>query len=269
MSVRFWVTLVAMAVLMLMDAAEQIGMSRFTDAAGTVTYNTDILTLTLSIIQGGCYMFWARFCLFAVPFGCCFYDEYSKKNSKYRITRGGCTVYCMAKVAACTVVTAAIVILSNLLMCLILACSGLPFLRPDTISEFTGESTNVMYYAHALVSGGHPVLFYLLVLFYAALPGIFFSVMTIMLSVFIHNKFILIAMPLTLFYSIDSFLALWFNQQSIPEWLNWRELFFAITRDGAGTELWCTAKTTAYTAVGVAVFALIFLYNVREVSENE
>lgn len=273
-SVRFWGTAVALAVLMLLDAAEQIGLAKTVDDAGAVIYKTDILTLTLDIISGSGYLFWVRFCLFAVPFGCCFFDEYSHCASKYRLTRSNRKIYGISKMAAGTILTGAVVILANLMMLIVLKGLGFPFLREKVMVEVEEElyydSGSMVYYTYGLVDAGHPVLMYLLALFFAALSAVFFSAMTIMLSAFIRNRYILIAMPLVLFYSIDSLLVLFFYPEySPPVWLDLRRMFFSLMYDGAQTELAGILRTLLYTLAGVAVFSALFIHRIREVSENE
>ncbi|MCD8118842.1 MAG: hypothetical protein LUE29_05070 [Lachnospiraceae bacterium] len=271
-NVRFWGTVIALTVLMLLDAVQQLSTAQFADETGAIVYNTDILTLTIGIIGGGCYMFWARFCLFAVPFGCCFYDEYSQCASKYRLTRTNSRIYGLSKMTAGVFLTGATVILANLGMLAVLKAAGLPFLLPEEFMEIDGVMTSfsATYYSYGLVDAGHPVLFYLLLLFFASLAGMFFSAMTIMLSAYIRNKYILIAMPLALFFSIDSLCSLYFYPNSeTPVWLSWRTIFFGILGDGQQTELAGVARTILYTAAGLTVFSFLFVRRIREVSENE
>ena len=102
------------------------------------------------------------------------------------------------------------------------------------------------------------------------LCGNIFSAMTLTLSAFIKNKYILIAMPLTIFFSLDSFSGLWFdNGFTQPDWLNWRVLFFSMIDGGAMTETSAVLRTLIYTLTAVFVFGLILIGRIRRVVENE
>ncbi|MCD8120567.1 MAG: hypothetical protein LUE29_14020 [Lachnospiraceae bacterium] len=257
-SIRFWGAALALGLLILMDMYQITG----------VLNDMDIIGLTEQIIEGGSYMYWVRFCVCVVPFGCCYYDEYANQASKYRLTRSGRVTYGLSKVVAGALLTAGIMILANLLACAVMKACGVPFLLPREYDE-NGTLLTYNYQIYWLLDHDHSVLFYLVELLFSAQVGICFCSLTIMLSTFIKNKFLLLAMPLTLFFGLDSFLVIWFYPESGPEWMSLRSMFNSMARYGLGTELRALGVTVLYTVVLSAVFAAVFVLRIRKVTERE
>ncbi|MCD8120572.1 MAG: hypothetical protein LUE29_14045 [Lachnospiraceae bacterium] len=258
-SIRFWVAAIALGVVILMDAYW----------IGSVLSDVDVISITDQILTGGSYMFWVRFCLCVIPFGCCYYDEYANQASKYRLTRAGRVTYGLSKVMAGMLLTLGIVIVANLLACGVMIACGIPFVLPREYSEYTGELISYNYQYFWLLGHDHPILLYMVQVLFSAQAGICFCSLTILLSTFIKNKFILLAMPLTVFFGLDSFLSIWFYPETGPEWLELRLMFNALTRYGWETELQGLGVTVLYTLVLSAVFAAVFILRLRRVTEKE
>ncbi|MCD8120414.1 MAG: hypothetical protein LUE29_13225 [Lachnospiraceae bacterium] len=262
-SPKFWGTVVTLAVLMLIDTLPLLYAGRTVDAAGNASFRTDILTLSLMTATGAGYIFYLRFCMYVIPYGCTFAEEFGQSAAKYRITRSSGRVYGAAKFATGILLTAAAIFAAEILFTLILKAQGVTYLLPQE-SEYDAN-----YYLYKLVGEGHVGLFFLLLCFYKCLPGMFFAAMTMMLSAFIRNKFILVAMPVTLFFGVTSFCAILFPYGEEPFWASWHLLFFDMSTGTAGTEAAAVARTAIYTGVGILLFCVIFIRKVRRVVENE
>lgn len=260
---RLWLVTAAFVLIQLMDTVPGLYANSYLEA-GERVFLTDIISMSLQTAGGGSFLFWLRFCLYAVPYACCFFDEHSQKAVKYRIVRSSAYLYAFQKMAACIVLTALSVWISEQLYAIILYIQGVPLVLPQA-----GEH-NTLYYCYGLVADGKYLEFWFLLSLFKCFSGIFFSSMTLMLSAFIRNKYMLIAMPLALFFSLDSFSGIWFdNGLTQPDLLNWRIIFFSLFAGGVKTELSALLRTTVYTFLGVGIFGMIFAEKVRRVMEDE
>lgn len=260
-SFRFLGTTLAFLALMLLDAVPTLFGSGFLQD-GKWNFLMGVVDLNLITTNGATYLFWLRFCLYAVPCGCCFYEEYSNHAAKYRLVRGNVASYGLSKMTACVTVTSLSVIVSELLYGLILLGAGVELV-------FSGDANaNIGFYG--LLAEGKTVSFWLLLVGFKCFAAVFFSAMTLALSGFIRNRYLLISMPLATFFCLDSFTGLWFqNGATQPDWINWRILFFSLFDGGIRTEKDAFLRTAAYTGCAVCVFTVVFLSRIRKVVEHE
>ncbi len=263
-SVKFWLITSCFVLLMLLDTLPELYAESVTEANGQRVFGTDIISMSLNTANGTSYLFWLRFCLFVIPYGCCFYEEYSMGAAKYRAVRSSCVNYGITKLLTCTILTSLSIWFAEAAYAVIMLLQGVKLILPS-IGE--GEPN---YYLYRFIAEGNYIGFLFLLSIFKCFAGIFFSAMTLALSAFIRNKYILIAMPLTVFFSLDSFSGLWFdNGLTQPEWLNWRVLFFSMTDGGVMTEISAVIRTMIYTLASIFIFGLIFIGRIKRVVENE
>lgn len=263
-SMKFWLVTGCFILLMLLDTLPELYAQSMMEADGQRIFSTDIISMSLNTANGTSYLFWLRFCLFVIPYGCCFYEEYSQGAAKYRIARSSCINYGITRLLTCTILTSLSVWLAEAAYAVIMLLQGVKLILPSI-----GEG-DPNYYLYRLIAEGNYIGFWFLLSIFKCFAGIFFSAMTLALSAFIKNKYILIAMPLTVFFSLDSFSGLWFhNGLTQPDWLNWRVLFFSMIDGGVMTETRAVIRTMIYTLAAVLIFGWIFIGRIRKVVENE
>lgn len=263
-SMKFWLTTICFVLLMLLDTLPELYAGSVVGANGKRVFSTDIISMSLNTANGTSYLFWLRFCLFVIPYGCYFYEEYSQRAAKYRVTRSSCVSYGISKLLTCTILTSLSIWLAEAAYAVIMLLQGVKLILPSM-----GEG-DPNYYLYRLIAEGNYIGFWLLLSIFKCFAGIFFSVMTLALSTFIKNKYILIAMPLTVFFSLDSFSGLWFNNgMTQPDWINWRVLFFSMIDGGVMTETSAVIRTMIYTLAALLIFGWIFIGRIRKVVENE
>lgn len=263
-SMKFWITSFCFVLLMLLDTLPELYAGSTVGASGERVFSTDIISMSLNTANGVSYLFWLRFCLFVIPYGCCFYEEYSKGAAKYRVTRSSCVSYGVSKMLACMILTSLCIWIAEAVYAGVMLLQGVKLILPSA------GDYDPNYYLYRLIAEGHYVRFWFLLSVFKCFAGIFFSTMTLALSTFIKNKYILIAMPLTVFFCLDSFSGLWFdNGLTQPDWINWRVLFFSMIDGGVMTETSAVIRTLIYTAVAVLVFGWIFIGRMKKVVENE
>ncbi|MCD8119640.1 MAG: hypothetical protein LUE29_09205 [Lachnospiraceae bacterium] len=260
-SAKFWVTTLAFSVLMILDTLPDLLLQKHLYGAENVY--TDIISMEMNVTWGASNMFWLRFCLFVLPYGCCFYEEYHAKAAKYRLVRCSAATYGASRMVAGPLMTGISVILSNIIFLCVMKMQGVELLL---WMEDTGMDVSGLVNVYGLIAEGHEVTLLLLLIAIQALSGMFFTAMTIMLSAFIRNRYILVALPVVLFFALDSFSGLWFdNGYTQPELTNWRVLFFSMMVNGEVAEWAAVIRTGIYTAVAVVVFSAIFIRGVRKV----
>ncbi|MCD8119488.1 MAG: hypothetical protein LUE29_08425 [Lachnospiraceae bacterium] len=253
---RFLGTAAAFTAMLLLDSATEICFALFQDS-----YMGDICSLALNSMLGYSYMFWLRFCLFALPYGCSFFDEYSAKTAKYRLIRTSSVAYGTAKMVTNALLSAAAVFLSQMLYLIVMLALGFPLLEKH--NQYIAEYT--------LLAAGHAAGFYLLLSVFNCFAAVFFSSLTMMLSAFLRNKYILLAMPLTLFFCLDYFGGLWYPNGSTGNTV-WtiRSVFFRLHFGTAqDTEFMAFCRTGLLTLVAFAIFTCIFVRRIRKVVETE
>ena len=263
-SMKFWLTTICFVLLMLLDTLPELYAGSVVEVNGKRVFSTDIISMSLNTANGISYLFWLRFCLFVIPYGCCFYEEYSQRAAKYRVARSSCVSYGVSKLLTCTILTSLSIWLAEAVYAVVMLLQGVKLILP---SIGDGDPN---YYLYRLIAEGNYIGFWLLLSIFKCFAGIFFSAMTLALSAFIKNKYILIAMPLTVFFSLDSFSGLWFdNGMTQPDWINWRVLFFSMIDGGVMTETSAVIRTMIYTLAAVLIFGWIFIGRIRKVVENE
>lgn len=263
-SMKFWLTTICFVLLMLLDTLPELYAGCVVGVNGKRVFSTDIISMSLNTANGTSYLFWLRFCLFVIPYGCCFYEEYSQRAAKYRVARSSCVSYGVSKLLTCTILTSLSIWLAEAVYAVVMLLQGVKLILP---SIGDGDPN---YYLYRLIAEGNYIGFWLLLSIFKCFAGVFFSAMTLALSTFIKNKYILIAMPLTVFFSLDSFSGLWFeNGMTQPDWINWRVLFFSMIDGGVMTETSAVIRTMIYTLVAVLVFGWIFIGRIKKVVENE
>lgn len=263
-SMKFWLITICFVLLMLLDTLPELYAGSVVGDNRKRVFSTDIISMSLNTANGTSYLFWLRFCLFVIPYGCCFYEEYSQRAAKYRVARSSCISYGVSKLLTCTILTSLSIWLAEAVYAVVMLLQGVKLILP---SIGDGDPN---YYLYRLIAEGNHIGFWLLLSIFKCFAGVFFSAMTLALSAFIKNKYILIAMPLTVFFSLDSFSGLWFeNGMTQPDWINWRVLFFSMIDGGVMTETSAVIRTMIYTLVAVLVFGWIFIGRIKKVVENE
>lgn len=260
---KFWLITGCFVLLMFLDTLPMLYAGRTVSEEGAHIFHTDIISMSLATANGATFLFWLRFCLYVIPYGCCFYEEYSQQAVKYRIGRCSCISYGVSKILVCIILTALCVWVAEAVYAAAMLCQGVKLILPK-------QEGNYLYFMYRMVEEGHYIGFWLLNSFFKCFAGIFFSSMTLALSTFIKNKYVLIAAPLTLFFSLDSFSGLWFdNGRTQPDWINWRVLFFWLTDGAPQTEGTAMIRTALYTLIAVVLFGVIFIGRIRKAAENE
>lgn len=223
----------------------------------------DIANMVWNATSGGGDLFWLRFCLFVVPYGCCYYDEFAGGATKYRLIRSSPGIYGISKIVTGGLLTGALVLFANALFLVLLKLQGLPLLLE--------EDLNGVMQIYPLAANGHVVELIVYLILVQCFAGIFFATLTIALSAFIRNKFLLLGMPVALFFGLDSFSGLFFNNgYTQPDITNWRILFFSLQVNGAGDhERFAVVRCALYVLVAACIFCVIFVRRVREVAEIE
>lgn len=261
---RFWLVTACFTVIMLLDTLPEFYAGKTLLPDGSYGFYNDILGLDLIATAGGSYLFWLRFCLYVIPYGCCFYEEYSNGAAKYRFLRSADGSYGLSKLLSCILLTGLSIWLSEFFYMLLMLLQGASLLLP--VDGWYNSA--YLYNTYQLVAGGHILGFWLLLSIFKCFAGIFFSTLTLVLSTFIRNKFILIAMPLTIFFSFDSLCGLLFGRTQ-PDWTNWRVLFFSMSTGEPMSEVVAVIRTMLYTLVTVVIFGYIFMKRIRGVCESE
>ncbi|MCD8120350.1 MAG: hypothetical protein LUE29_12890 [Lachnospiraceae bacterium] len=253
-SFRFWGPMFAYLALLLLGSEPMIlGSGAEQDIANVISNAT----------SGGGSLFWLRFCLFVVPYGCCYYDEFAGSGTKYRLIRSSPGIYGTSKIVTGGLLTGALVLLANALFVVILKLQGLPLMLEDDLNGVMQTSQ--------LAADGHVVELAVYLILVQCFAGIFFATLTIALSAFIRNKFLLLGMPVALFFGLDSFSGLFFNNgYTQPDITNWRILFFTLQVNGAcDQERFAVVRSGLYVLVAACIFCVIFVRRVREVAEIE
>lgn len=268
---KFWLVVLVLTLFMVFDSIPEYLNGRYVEAGRTV-FRTDIISMNLYILQGASYLFWLRFCLYVIPYGTCFLEEYENRAAKYRLFRSTVVEYGLGKLFGCILLTSSAVLLSELCYLGVFRLLGVPLLLP-----MAGEN-DVNYQLYRLIAEGQGGTFWLLMAGFSCFAGIFFSSMTLMLSAFVKNKYLLTAIPLTVFFSLDSFSGLFFSNgvseglfhgMMQPDIINWRMLFFSLLDGGVMTETQAVLRTAIYTAAAVILFGILFLLGVRKAVKNE
>lgn len=255
---RFWLAVFAFLLLLMMDNLPSLYQPILLD--GYSEFDTDIATICENSLYGVGFMGYLRFCFYAVPYACSFYDEYSHHAAKYRLVRSSVRVYGTSKMVANIALSALSVLVSELLFVGSLRMQGVKWLQPA--SALSG----------ALVSSlgkNHPIGYVLFTMAFKCLVAVYFASMVMMLSAFIRSRFVLLASPVALFFCLDSLSALWFASGQQPELTDWRTLFFSLSVNGTVDEAAAFARTGIYTVCFVLLFGVVFVRHLRRVTENE
>lgn len=104
-SAKFWLTIGGFVILMMLDTFPTLYAGSSIAEDGTRIFSTDIISMSLNVTNGASFLFWLRFYLYVIPYGCCFYEEYSKQAVKYRIGRCSYISYGIFRIVTCILLT--------------------------------------------------------------------------------------------------------------------------------------------------------------------
>ena len=196
------------------------------------------------------------FCISVMPFTLQHLKETDNNCIYNYITRSRIFEYSISKITAVCITTFFAVIVSNIIYLFI-------FLLMDM-----NISDNFFYLSyqedHSLIANEKYITFIFLIFLIEALRGVFFSIVSLCMSSFIKNKFLIVSLPVVFYFGVGRFLFLYLN---VPDWLNMAVIYQPMTIY-APDDIKSFFMTLIVTLFMIAAFGALFTIRVRRCVGN-
>lgn len=222
-----------------------------------ITSDTDLCDMMYKKVSGaGSAMCLLAFCISVMPYSLQYYEECKNKSIYLYLNRETLTEYCISKIIAVCMSTFFVITVSNILYCLIMKMAGATFISEMFVLN---QQEN-----HTFLLSGMNLAFLCAVILTEALRGVFFAILSLCLSAYIKNLFLIVALPVVIYFGMGSFLFFTFN---VPDWVNLSVIFMPLVIK-APDDLMSLMMTLAVTLLMILVFGEIFLLKVRREMKN-
>ena len=196
------------------------------------------------------------FCISVMPYTLQHLKETDNNCIYNYITRNNIFEYSISKIIAVCLTTFFAVFISNIIYLFI-------FLLMDM-----NISDNFFYLTyqedHSLIADEKYIAFIFLIFMTEAFRGVFFSIVSLCMSAFIKNKFLIVSLPVVFYFGIGRFLFLYLN---VPDWLNMAVIYQPMTIY-APNDIKSFFMTLMVTLFMIALFGTLFTIKVRRCIEN-
>lgn len=196
------------------------------------------------------------FCVSILPFTLQYLKETDNNCIYNYINRSDIFAYSVSKIISVCVTTFIAVAASNIICLFIFLLMGM---------SVSNEFFRLNYQdAHDLIKNGNYIIFIVFIILIEAFRSVFFSIVSLCMSAFIKNKFLIVSLPVIFYFGVGSFL---FFYVRVPDWLNLSVIYQPMTIN-APNDINSFLLTLIVTLFMIAVFGAVFIARVRRCVGN-